>query len=119
MTQAEVPQPISSLPTRWGSFTGHQLTWLGLAAVPPYLLLRAHLPLAATALATIPWSLVATVVAFGRYRGRQIDDFLGDWALFQIHPKVMEHPDSNILAPEVQFTAVDSHGLTSLPWKVP
>jgi hypothetical protein len=119
MTEAEVPQPISSLPTRWGSFTGHQLSWLGLAAAPPYLLLRAHLPLLEVAIIATPWALTASVIAFGRYRGRQIDHFLGDWAMFHLHPRVMDHPDSGGRSREVQFTSVDSQGMAPLPWKLP
>lgn len=92
MTQAEIPQPIGATPTRWGGFTTVQLSWIGLGAALPYLLLRLHLsPLPALVIST-PWLALALIFAFGRRDGRRMDAWVGDWVVFKFQPHLLRHP---------------------------
>ena len=119
--EAEVPQPISNLPSRWGSFTGSQLSWLAAAAVPPYICLRLHLAVALTLIGCAPWIAATTALAFGRREGRRLDAFAGDWLQFQLQPKLLRHPDGARLVPGAEFHPVDGgQGRSrSLPWSTP
>jgi hypothetical protein len=105
--EAEVPQPISSLPSRWGSFTGSQLGWLAVAAIPPYTCLRLHLAVVVALAGCAPWIAAATALAFGRREGRRLDAFVGDLLLFQFQPKVLSHPDAVREGPGRDFQLVD------------
>ncbi len=111
--------PISAMPTRWGLFTGHQLGWMGAGALPVYVLLRAHLAAAEALLAGSPWLLAASALAFGRCQGRALDAFLGDWARFQIQPKVLLHPELFRVPDSARFTPVDARHRSALPWTRP
>jgi hypothetical protein len=123
MTQAEVPQPISGVPLRWGGFTGRQLTWLGVAAALPYLLLRWQVPLELVLVATAPWLAAGITFAFGRCEGRRLDAWVGDWVLFRAQPHHLRHPGS---PPCPTYVVVDSAAVVTrlegsptsdpLPW---
>jgi hypothetical protein len=119
--EAEVPQPISNLPSRWGSFTGSQLGWLATAAVPPYICLHLHLAVMLTLLGCAPWIAAATALAFGRREGRRLDAFAGDWLQFQLQPKLLRHPDGARPVPGAEFHEVDGGAgpSGSLPWSPP
>ncbi|MHB1499759.1 MAG: PrgI family mobile element protein [Candidatus Dormibacteria bacterium] len=105
------------MPTRWGMFTGHQLAWLAAALLPLYLLLRAHLPLQEALPLCLPWLVTATAMAFGRCKGRALDAFAGDWALFQVQPKTLTHPESR--SGPALFIPIDSLDRGALPWCPP
>ncbi len=98
-------------------FTGHQLTWLAAALLPLYVLLRAHLALQAALPLCLPWLATATAMAFGRCRGRALDAFAGDWALFQLQPKALTHPGSR--PGPALFTPIDRLDRGALPWSPP
>jgi hypothetical protein len=119
--EAEVPQPISSLPSRWGSFTGSQLSWLAVAAIPPYTCLHLHLAVVVALVGCSPWIAAAMALAFGRREGRRLDAFVGDWLLFQFQPKVLNHPDAVREDPGRGFELVDKGASRSgaLPWSPP
>lgn len=105
--QAEVPQPISSLPSRWGMFTIAQLGWLAMAALPPYLGLRLHLAAAVALGVSAPWVAAAVTLAFGRREGRRLDAFAGDWFLFLLQPRTLTHPEDGEKASQDRFQPVD------------
>jgi len=116
MTQAKVPQSISGVPARWGRFTAPQLGWLVIAAVPLYISFHAHLPLLPVFLGSSPWVAGATAMAFGRRQGRRLDAFTADWALFRLHRKRFDHPDSETTPRDAKFVVVDASEPRSLPW---
>ncbi|MHB1526244.1 MAG: hypothetical protein ACYDEA_11115 [Candidatus Dormibacteria bacterium] len=119
--EAEVPQPISSLPSRWGMFTLAQLGWLAVAMVPPYLGLRLHLAAALALGASAPWVAAALALGFGRREGRRLDAFAGDWFLYQLQPRLLTHPEDGGPASEDRFQPVDHPGeaLPALRWSRP
>ncbi len=119
MAPTEIPMPISAMPTRWGMFTGHQLTWMGAGGLPLYVLLRAHVPLGEALPGCVPWLVTATALAFGRCQGRALDAFLGDWAMFRAQPKTLLHPELRPTPRTPQFVQVDGHDRTVLPWSPP
>ncbi|HVC38729.1 MAG TPA: PrgI family protein [Candidatus Dormibacteraeota bacterium] len=127
MTSAEVPQPISSVPVRWGGFTAHQLGWLAAGAAMPYLLLRLHLSPAGAFGPSAPWLGTAVCFAFGRSEGRRLDAWVGDWVWFKLQPHRLSHPDALAsLPPAAGYVPVDrplrdaGRGTTaSLPWESP
>ncbi|NNM97334.1 MAG: hypothetical protein HKL89_06995 [Candidatus Dormibacteraeota bacterium] len=105
--QAEVPQPISSLPARWGMFTIAQMGWLALAALPPYLGLRIHLDAVLVLAASAPWVAAAMALAFGRREGRRLDAFAGDWCLYLLQARSLTHPGDAPDRTRDRFQAVD------------
>jgi hypothetical protein len=122
--QAEIPQPISGTPTRWGAFTAPQLAWIAVGVALPYLLLRCHLGVPLLLILSTPWLATALVLAFGRYEGRRLDAWTTDWLAFLFQPHRLQHPDT--LATRRPYVEVDSDGLKSefvpvsegrsLPW---
>lgn len=127
MTQAEVPQPISGVPLRWSGFTSRQLSWLGLGAAWPYLLLRGQVPLEVLILASAPWVGACVTLAFGRCEGRRLDAWLGDWVWFRAQPRHLHHPGSRPGTPYMAYVVVDQavregsleappSAATPLPW---
>ncbi|MGH7639840.1 MAG: PrgI family mobile element protein [Candidatus Dormibacteria bacterium] len=118
--QAEVPQPISAVPLRWGGFTGRQLAWLAAGAALPYILLRAHLGLAPALGLPAPWMGAALALAYGRHEGRQLDAWVGDWIRFQLGPRRLAHPGATrTLAGQIApFVPVDGVDLAPVrrPW---
>lgn len=107
---AEVPQPISTVPSRWAGFTASQLGWLAVGAMLPYLGGRVGLPAPAEAGFAIPWAATAVAMAFGRWQGRGLDAFLADALLFRLQHHRLEHPGST-----GGFRAVD-RGRGAIPW---
>jgi len=105
--QAEVPQPISSLPARWGMFTLAQLGWLAVAALPPYLGLRLHLDAVVVLAGSSPWVAAAVALGFGRREGRRLDAFAGDWCLFLAQPRRLTHPGAARGSADDRFQLVD------------
>lgn len=127
MTQADVHQPISGVPIRWGGFTGRQLVWLGVGAALPYLLLRLELPMAGVIPPSLPWLAAAVTLAFGRCEGRRLDAWVGDWLWFRAQPRHLTHPAFSAPAKRTApYVVVDSSGPTEklpsslgsgpLPW---
>ncbi|HEY6537641.1 MAG TPA: PrgI family protein [Candidatus Dormibacteraeota bacterium] len=126
MTQAEVPQPISGIPMRWGGLTGQQLGWFGIGAILPYLLLRLRVPPELALLLSGPWIGTAVTLAFGRREGRRLDAWISDWIWFQtqphrlLHPALQDHLDlgryQQIDASARPSPAEDEGGRGSLPW---
>lgn len=125
--QAEIPQPISATPMRWGAFTTPQLGWLAVGSALPYLLLRCHLGVSLILLPSTPWLGVALAFAFGAYEGRRLDAWTADWLLFLVQPHRLYHPqalasdqgfsryvevDDAMVGPESGPTAK----VSSLPW---
>ncbi|HUY57738.1 MAG TPA: PrgI family protein [Candidatus Micrarchaeaceae archaeon] len=92
--QAEIPQPISGVPFRWGGFTGRQLAWVMAGAAVPYLLLRLQLTPELALASAAPWLVLALLFGFGRREGRSLDCWVGDWLWFQIQPHHLHHPRS-------------------------
>lgn len=116
MTQAEVPQPISAIPARWGRFTAAQLGWMVIAVCPLYISIRAHLPALPMLLATSPWITSATAMAFGRLQGRRLDAFTADWVLYRLQRKRLDHPDSGPNISDRSFVVVDRAQCRPIPW---
>ncbi|MGH7667469.1 MAG: PrgI family mobile element protein [Candidatus Dormibacteria bacterium] len=127
--QAEVPQPISAVPLRWGGFTSRQLAWVGAGALLPYLLLRAHLAMELALALAAPWLAASLLFAFGRREGRPLDAWVGDWVWFAFQPHRLQHPGA---APRRThagtFVSVDDPGPVpsgahspefGLPWVAP
>lgn len=108
--QAEVPQPISTIPSRWAGFTAPQLGWLALGAALPYAGDRIGLTPIALLGAGVPWAAAAVAMAFGRWQGRGLDAFVGDALLFRLQRHRLEHPGSGR-----GFRAVD-RGAGAIPW---
>ncbi len=115
--QAEVPQPISTLPTRWGSFTGVQLFWLGAGALPPYLLLRARLPLVLVLVVAAVSVGAGAILAFGHREGRRLDGWLLDWLQFQFQVRQLAHPGHDRRYHLVDIPREEPH--SPLPWRAP
>ena len=103
--QAEVTQPISGIPLRWGGFTARQLGWLGTGAALPYLLLRLQVAPELALASSAPWLGTALIFAFGRREGRRLDSWVEDWLWFKLQPHHLRHPGR--LAADV-YVAVDS-----------
>ncbi|MGH7611352.1 MAG: PrgI family protein [Candidatus Dormibacteria bacterium] len=120
MSQAQVPQPISSIPARWGAFTGPQLAWLAAGALPGYVVLRLGLPLWAAVLLAVPVLGTAAALAFGRREGRPLDAWAGDWLAYQGQPHELVHPAA---APSQGWRDVPRERVPapapSLPWSPP
>ncbi|HUY09090.1 MAG TPA: PrgI family protein [Candidatus Dormibacteraeota bacterium] len=124
--QAEIPQPISGVPLRWGGFTGRQLGWLGTGTALPYLLLRLQLSPELALAASAPWLAAATLFAFGRREGRRLDCWVGDWLWFKLQPHHLRHPGTS---PVDRYVTVDCEGHSvgadaplrdaALPWVAP
>lgn len=124
--QAEIPQPISGVPLRWGGFTGRQLAWLGAGAALPYLLLRLQLSPELALVSSAPWLAVAVLLAFGRREGRRLDSWIGDWLWFRFQPHHLRHPESSTVDryvavdPEVRRFESDAPlQAPALPWVAP
>lgn len=94
MTDAEIPQPISSLPARWAGLTTGQLAWLAVGGLAPMAGVRLHLALAALGAVSAPWVLACAGLGFGRRRGRRLDAYLVDAALFRLQPHELLHPEA-------------------------
>jgi hypothetical protein len=124
--QAEIPQPISGVPLRWGGFTGRQLGWLGAGAALPYLLLRLQLSPELALASSAPWLAIGVLLAFGRREGRRLDCWIGDWLWFKLQPHRLRHPGSSTVD---RYVAVDPEGrpvesdapllASALPWVAP
>jgi hypothetical protein len=125
--QAEIPQPISGTPMRWGAFTTPQLGWIALGAALPFVLLRCHLGVSLILPPSIPWLGTALAFAFGRYEGRRLDAWTADWLLFLVQPHRLHHPRAAAADHGVsRYVEVDPKGLRpesgpiakvrSLPW---
>ncbi|HVB53606.1 MAG TPA: PrgI family protein [Candidatus Acidoferrales bacterium] len=128
--QAEVPQPISGVPLRWGGFTARQLGWLGVGAALPYLLLRLQIPPELALVSSGPWLGMALLFAFGRREGRPLDSWVGDWLWFKLQPHHLRHPGSLAASGRSgTYVAVDTEGgqkelellspIDALPWVAP
>lgn len=127
---AEVLQPISSVPLRWGGFTVQQLVWLGVGASLPYLLLRVQVVPELAILGSLPWLAAALTLAFGRREGRRLDSWVGDWLWFQLQPHQLRHPGTlETGSAEPLYVSIDSQigpaepkvlpGARALPWVAP
>lgn len=124
--QAEIPQPISATPMRWGGVTTPQLGWIAVGASVPYALLRFHLGAAPTLVASAPWLAAALLLAVGRREGRRLDLWVLDWLAFQIQPHRLRHPGASSLGRDGAYVEVDPGGLgaastpleasPALPW---
>ena len=117
MTDAEVPQPISDVPSRWGGLTTPQLGWLGGAAALPMILIHAHCGLDATLTGAVPWAAGCVVLGFGNCRGRRLDAYLLDAARFRAQRRRLCHPD--LAASPQEFRAVDGSERWPLCWTMP
>jgi hypothetical protein len=117
MTDAEVPQPISDVPSRWGGLTTPQLGWLGGAAALPMVLIHAHCGLDATLSGAVPWAASCVVLGFGSRRGRRLDAYLLDAARFRTQRRRLCHPD--LAASPQEFRAVDGSERWPLSWTAP
>ena len=117
MMEAEVPQPISDVPSRWGGLTTPQLGWLGGAAVLPMILIHAHCGLGATLTGAVPWATGCVVLGFGSRRGRRLDAYLLDAARFRTQRQRLCHPDLHASLPE--FRSVDGGDRWPLSWTMP
>jgi hypothetical protein len=114
--QAEVPQPISGVPLRWGGFTARQLGWLGTGAALPYFLLRLQLPPELALASSSPWLGAALLFAFARREGRQLDSWVGDWLRFRLQPHRLRHPESPLAD---AYVSIDAEVRPSLPEELP
>jgi hypothetical protein len=109
--QAEIPQPISGVPLRWGGFTTRQLSWLGVGAALPYLLLRLQLAPELALFSSAPWLSAALLFAFGRREGRRLDAWVLDWMWFKVQPRHLSHPGSVAATSTADaYVTVDSEG---------
>ncbi|MGH7643658.1 MAG: PrgI family protein [Candidatus Dormibacteria bacterium] len=128
--QAEVPQPISGVPLRWGGFTVRQLGWIAIGAALPYVLLRLQLAPEVALAAPAPWLVVALCFAVGRREGRQLDSWVADWLRFRLQPRRLRHPGKQTTSTRREaFIAVDQGiaaeragrlpGARTLPWVDP
>lgn len=115
--QAEVPQPISNVPSRWGGLTTAQLGWLAVASGVPMLLLRAHAGMPGVLAASAPWGSVCVALGFGLRRGRRLDAYLVDAVRFRAQPRRLRHPDICSRAPD--FRPVDRPPDRPLRWSSP
>jgi hypothetical protein len=117
MTDAEVPQPISDVPSRWGGLTTPQLGWLGGGAALPMILIHAHCGLVANLTGSVPWAAGCVVLGFCSRRGRRLDAYLLDAARFRTQRRRLCHPD--LVAAPPEFRAVDGSERWPLSWTVP
>ena len=117
MMEAEVPQPISDVPSRWGGLTTPQLGWLCGAAVLPMILIHAHCGLDATLIGAVPWAAGCVVLGFGSRRGRRLDSYLLDAARFQAQRRRLCHPD--LVRSCAEFRDVDGAERCPISWTTP
>jgi hypothetical protein len=117
MMEAEVPQPISDVPSRWGGLTTPQLGWLGGAAVLPMILIHAHCGLDATLIGAVPWAAGCVVLGFGSRRGRRLDAYLLDAARFRAQRRRLCHPD--LVRSRAEFRDVDGAERWPISWTMP
>src|SRR5487761_517787 len=113
--QAEIPQPISSVPTRWGGFTTPQLSWVAVGASLPFSLLRLHFGLGLVLIPSAPWLMGALLLAWCRREGRRLDAWAMDWVAFQFQPHRLWHPGSAPSKDVSQsYVEVDSCGVATV-----
>ena len=117
MMEAEVPQPISDVPSRWGGLTTPQLGWLTGAAILPMILIHAHCGLDATLTGAVPWAVGCVVLGFGSRRGRRLDAYLLDAARFRAQRRRLSHPD--LVSSRAEFREVDGAERSPISWTVP
>ncbi len=114
--EAEVPQPISNLPSRWGGLTTGQLGWLAVAGAVPLACFRLHLGLAPLVTLSAPWASIAAALGFGLRHGRRLDVYLLDAILFRLQPHRFSHPDSVAQVGGYRWVDQGPSSRGPLPW---